>query len=1175
MKKSLSLLLAVVMVLSVFSSAIVTAGAVSASDNLTISKTDFINDEITYKVVVKGGTTKLAGAVIKVEFDNTALEVVSAGAAGKNDSDGEIIPNISGMYAADFDHAAANIYTLAYINTTGFTIGSDTEFFTITFRAISEDRPKASVEFKCVEFFTDDEVENDIDKIKDAPQTFFVESIFTLCRPQLIAVDSIDEELRVEWSECKGADYYNVYRKQANSSEWAKINSDYVYTTYFDDTTIQQGTVYSYLVTAVNEYGETALVGSGLEGLNFGAIASCTASAIGDGIKVEWSSLAGADSYDVLRKTVDETEWEKITTVTGTEYRDTSAASGVEYNYSIRAHQGKYTAGMSAEVPVIKYIGKPTIAVANIKEGLSLTITEVGGAEQYIVSKYVDGVSVGEFLTINASDFVSGSYTYTDRDVQGDKDYYYTAYAQAGSYVGYTTVCSVVKRLATPVLNSVENTVSGIKVSWNTVAGATKYNVYRKVDGAQDFTFYTATTNNYLEIKAVENGKIYAFTVAAQNDTGCSAFNEEGLSVKRISATTGVSAITTNTGIKVTWKPVEGAGSYTLYRKTATGAYQAIKEGLTAVTYLDTTAAANTQYYYTVKAKSGDYYGALSASEAQGMNFGTVTSLSINRVEKGVALTWNALSNAKGYRVYRKTVNDSSYTLIKTVENGSSYTDTTIPSGVVCQYKVEAYNGANIAEMTASVVSIKYLSVPVVSARNSADKVKVTITAVSGAEKYIIERAVGTSTVYTQIAVLTGGVVEYIDGNNIIEGEKYSYKVTAVSGDVKSFAGKASMTKLIAPKLTSCANVIAGITIKWTAIEDASTYIIYRKTPAATNWTQLAVTQKTEYVDASVIPNNIYQYTVEARTADGDTGYDSVGKECRFLETPDLSKITNSTNGVKFTWNKVAGATSYKVYRRTPSTSSWTYLGEVDATKNSYTNKEGTTSKLVKSGNYYLYTVRAVYKGTDSKGNAYTVNGGYDTTGFKIKYIATPKLKSVVNTGTGANEGIKFTWNKVNTGGTTWYKVYRKTSTASGWTYLGATKSTSWTDKKVKNYSGTTYKYTVRAACDSANSKELGSYNSSGLTIKRLANPTLKSATSAKAGITTKWSSVKGATGYCVYRKTANSGWKQIATVKGATKVSYLDKTAKKGTTYYYTVRAYSGSTKSYYNAGLKCKDKY
>lgn len=52
------------------------------------------------------------------------------------------------------------------------------------------------------------------------------------------------------------------------------------------------------------------------------------------------------------------------------------------------------------------------------------------------------------------------------------------------------------------------------------------------------------------------------------------------------------------------------------------------------------------------------------------------------------------------------------------------------------------------------------------------------------------------------------------------------------------------------------------------------------------------------------------------------------------------------------------------------------------------------------------------------------------------------------------------------------------------------------------------------------------------------------------------WSSVDNADGYMVYRRTADSGWKKIAS--RVTDISYKDQKAVTGTTYYYTVKAYS-----------------
>ena len=162
-------------------------------------------------------------------------------------------------------------------------------------------------------------------------------------------------------------------------------------------------------------------------------------------------------------------------------------------------------------------------------------------------------------------------------------------------------------------------------------------------------------------------------------------------------------------------------------------------------------------------------------------------------------------------------------------------------------------------------------------------------------------------------------------------------------------------------------------------------------------------------------------------------------------------------------------------------------------------------------------------------------------------------LKSVANT----TNGVKITWNKVI--GADSYNVYRKVKGGS-WSKIGTAKSsaTTYTDKTAK--SGTTYYYTVRAS----NKDGLSLYNTSGLSIKRLATPVLKTTSNTSSGIKITWGKVTGTGEYRVYRKTSKTdSWKYIGKSTGT---SYTDKTAKAGTSYYYTVQAYSGSAKSSYN---------
>ncbi len=261
---------------------------------------------------------------------------------------------------------------------------------------------------------------------------------------------------------------------------------------------------------------------------------------------------------------------------------------------------------------------------------------------------------------------------------------------------------------------------------------------------------------------------------------------------------------------------------------------------------------------------------------------------------------------------------------------------------------------------------------------------------------------------------------------------------------------------------------------------------------------------------------------------------------------PTLKAVSNTTSGMKITWSKVKGGDSYRVYRKTKG-GSWKYL---DSTKNGYF-----TDTTAKTGTTYYYTVRAKNEAGLSS---------YNTKGLSIKYVAAPKLSKVQN----ITGGLKVTWSKVS--GADGYYVYRKLYGSDSWTRIATVKGGSTvTYKDTKVSKGKVYVYTVKAYDGSAKS----AHNSTGIKLRYLATPTLKSVTSTTSGVKFTWRKVTGAEGYYVYRKTTG-GWKRIATVEG--KTHFLDKTAKKGTTYTYTVKAFKGNNWSSYNTkGLTIKDKY
>ena len=358
-------------------------------------------------------------------------------------------------------------------------------------------------------------------------------------------------------------------------------------------------------------------------------------------------------------------------------------------------------------------------------------------------------------------------------------------------------------------------------------------------------------------------------------------------------------------------------------------------------------------------------------------------------------------------------------------------------------------------------------------------------------------------------------------------------------------AGKAVGLASI-PKLSSASNTTSGIQLKWSKVTDATGYILYRKTGNG-SWNRIADIKNgstVNYIDKTAKSGTTYTYTIRAYSGKYMSDWKTT-KTIKRLADPTVSATSNITAGVQVKWSKVTGATGYIVYRKTGN-GSWSRVADI---KNGSTVSY--TDKTANSGTTYTYTVKA-YSGNTM--------GDWSST-KTVKRLADPTVSSASN----ITAGVQVKWTKVT--GATGYIIYRKTGTGS-WSRLATIKSgstTSYTDKSAK--SGTNYSYTVRA-CNGSTMSDWHNYK----TVKRLSNPAVTSASKTSNGINVKWSKVTGATGYVVYRKTANGSWSRIANIKSGSTTSYTDTKASKGVTYTYTVRAYNGSAMSSFNSTKSAK---
>ena len=168
-----------------------------------------------------------------------------------------------------------------------------------------------------------------------------------------------------------------------------------------------------------------------------------------------------------------------------------------------------------------------------------------------------------------------------------------------------TAKCTITVRLDAPKL-TVKGSTGNIKVAWNKVSNAKKYDIYRKLSSSKTYSkVYTTTKTSYTDNKA-KAGKKYDYKIVALHDTGSCDSSFSNVVTVKIPVKAKVK-VKSNSAKKatITWGKVKDVSGYVIYRSTKkNGGYKAIKTIKTAGTtkYTDKNLTSRKNYYYKVRA---------------------------------------------------------------------------------------------------------------------------------------------------------------------------------------------------------------------------------------------------------------------------------------------------------------------------------------------------------------------------------------------------------------------------------------------------------------------------------------------------------------------------------------------------------------------------------------------
>ena len=721
---------------------------------------------------------------------------------------------------------------------------------------------------------------------------------------------------------------------------------------------------------------------------------------------IYWSVVDGANRYYVYRSTTKDGTYSFLGSTANLNYTDSKANVGTTYYYKVKALAADGTdSSLSAAVAITCRCARPVVTPDYL--------TSTG--KPYIYWGAVDGAGKYEVYRSGSKD---GTYTllgtttatnYTDNKANAGYTYYYKVKAisevKSTANSSLSAAVAITCRCARPVVKTDYWASTGKPyIKWDAVDGAGKYYIYRSGTRNGTYTLLgTTTATNYTDSKA-NAGYTYYYKVQAissaltmakvylspsnQTDNRYAYGNTtEAVQCGKIADACRAALERSGVTVQVGHMPSmqdkckeSNAFGADLHVPIHTNAFNGTVTG-TRMFCLNSSGEG-------MKACEAIFAWLAPITPGTSENIQVDASLYEVRVpsaptayvecefhDNATTAKWIVEHTVDIGEAIARGICDYFGVTYKEKEQPESAASTDklyrVQEGAFANRPIaEEKNTAN-SSLSAAVAATCHCARPVVKPDYliSTGKPYIKWTAVAGASQYEVYRSGSKDGTYTLLGTTTAA--NYTD-SKANAGYTYYYKVKAIS-KVRSTANS-SLSATVAATC-HCARPVVKPDylistgkpyIKWTAVAGASQYEVYRSGSKDGTYTLLGTTTATNYTDNKANAGYTYYYKVKAvsKVSSGANSYYSVviGATCHCAR-PSV-KITTSNGSPKLTWNAVAGANKYEVYRATSKNGSYT---KMFTTSNlSYTNTSA------KAGTTYYYKVKAVSKVKSTANSAFS-----------------------------------------------------------------------------------------------------------------------------------------------------------------------------------------------------------
>ena len=814
-------------------------------------------------------------------------------------------------------------------------------------------------------------------------------------------------KVKISWDSVKNAQYYRVYKRQPDG-KWKRI-VDEVYGNSFvadltdgvNEFTIRAGAKNSYGKEylspdyySFNVYeGNIDLDNVPLEGMD---VAFPNSSSSDKNIIFSWKSVPYATAYRVYDKSTG--EWARLSDSTSDTSYKLKLNNGVNH-LTVRAlaynNDGKEMISPDYYDYVIGVDDVKNLTCSKNGTGYILRWDPVEGANNYIITNKKTGV--GYSLSSNRTSYSVSSAdigtVFTVQARQTVKGHYLTSL--------HPTSITIEKEKVLPAVNNTlkftNSTLNSISLSWTKSADTSDYkvtgyilNAYSAGELVKSVNVGASTTS--YTFAGLDKNTSHSFTITVMSDAGNSTVSPKIYGVTKISNVVISSSSSTENSVTIDFSKPGKIEGYTVYLyNESTKKWNKVSDlDQNAVTYTIKGLADNTTYKVGIEA-----YRIVDGNKTTSASM-TIRSIKtpekpkvlppVNKTLKftkstlnSISLSWNKTLNTTNYKVTGYILKAySAGELVKSVNVGAlttSYTFTGLNKNTSHSFTITV-----VADTGNSAVSPKIYGVTKIS------NVKINSTEVTDATAKISFSKPGKLQGYT--VYLYNDSTKKWDKVNDIDGDAVSCTVSGLKGNTtyrigieayrtvdgnkttsKSITSYTVTTLLSQTVITDSKSYENSVSLTWANVPGAQGYVVYKYNDSKKTWERYRKTTNTNnsITVTGLTSGTAYRFTVRAyKTVNGNEQLGYSYKNYYTCTNP--AKVSWSVSfptkgAVRYTWNKVNGASGYILYYRLKGAKDWTRV-KISGDKTVYSATAANTMSFTTTGfkplTEYQFTVKAI-----------------------------------------------------------------------------------------------------------------------------------------------------------------------------------------------------------------------